>query len=299
MSSENNENRAAKGDVDHLADFLQRGAVALINQMRADGLTPLLVAVEGGSLQAVALLIKYGANVNAVDNSGATALTSAICLMKDGRDDEGEGGGGFKGKVDASKVDNEGMTALHWAVRLGSSDEIVDQLLQIPTLDIHQRNNRGHSCLHIAAQENHYLYLEKLKRAGCNLNTVDDDDATALHMAANHDRSIFITNLLQEGADPNAVDRYGNSPIHIAAEMGLESCIEALIVGGADVNATNAFANTPFDIATHEGHKAVQNILKSKGGKSGNPKFPSKVEREAHALKLLKRTKTTRPKLVK
>lgn len=50
---------------------------ALVQAQAPDGRTPLMVAVQSGSLEAVKLLIEKGAPVNAKDANGATALSRA------------------------------------------------------------------------------------------------------------------------------------------------------------------------------------------------------------------------------
>lgn len=53
------------------------------NAERTDtGLTPLMLAAKGASVDALKVLIVNGANVNAVDNSGNTALGHTTALDK-------------------------------------------------------------------------------------------------------------------------------------------------------------------------------------------------------------------------
>ncbi|MCX8166594.1 MAG: ankyrin repeat domain-containing protein, partial [Candidatus Micrarchaeota archaeon] len=61
-----------------LFDLLGGNDKKLINMKDYDGYTPLMSAASSGDLQAVRYLIKNGADINAKNNNGLTALSLAI-----------------------------------------------------------------------------------------------------------------------------------------------------------------------------------------------------------------------------
>jgi hypothetical protein len=66
---------AAAGDIDQLADILNRGAD--VNASNPSGLTPLMVAAYHGRIEMVRALVEHGAEVNATDDEGMTAAMLA------------------------------------------------------------------------------------------------------------------------------------------------------------------------------------------------------------------------------
>src|SRR5262245_30334960 len=63
-------------DIGQMKSLLGEGATA--NAAGPDGLTPLMVAAEAGSLDAMKLLVDKGADVNAKNASGSTALMWSV-----------------------------------------------------------------------------------------------------------------------------------------------------------------------------------------------------------------------------
>ena len=124
---------------EHASGVDMRGVAACVNVVganvfaRADvrnpatGVTPLLAASRGGSLEICNALIQAKADVSAADNQGTTALLAA------------SRGGSFavcdaliQAKADVSAADKQGSTALLAACR-GGSFEICDALIQAGT----------------------------------------------------------------------------------------------------------------------------------------------------------------------
>ena len=74
---------------------------------------------------------------------------------------------------------------------------------------------------------------------------------------------------LAAGVDVNA-NRFGITPLHHAARWGHKKIVELLIDKGADINATtNTYDETPLDWAMMGREKAIANLIRKHGGKSG------------------------------
>lgn len=99
--------------------------------------------------QIMEALLEHGADVNGADDEGRTALHYAVWrLEKETVSRLLESG------ADVNAVDNIGQTALHWAASYGHS-EIVMTLLSNGA-DVNARDNRGKTALINAASEGNW-----------------------------------------------------------------------------------------------------------------------------------------------
>ncbi len=167
----------ASGDIKEVNEALSANA-AQLNQRSADAGTPLMYAAERNFPEAVAALVKKGADVNTTDAEGKTALMVCGLDMHHIR----KSGGGrtapglkeemkkdgpkalekrkaavakvvallLKSGADVNKADSEGLTALHHAVR--RDDLIVVKLLVKAGAQATTRNKQGQSPLGIIGQ---------------------------------------------------------------------------------------------------------------------------------------------------
>jgi len=113
----------------------------------------LLDAADGGNLAGVEEALTNGADVNAKDNDGWTALhwasrlghieTVKALLQVDG--------------IEINAKDNDGWTALHYASMNGRT-EVVKALLQVDGLEINAENHEKNTALDFARQHNHHYF---------------------------------------------------------------------------------------------------------------------------------------------
>lgn len=154
----------------------------------------LLIAAEKGDIVPVQTSLAQGAEVNAKDDDGQTALIKAAwegysdiiqTLLDNGAE------------VDAK--DSDGQTALMWAARGGHTD-IVETLLDYGA-DVNAESHDYRSL---------YLYM------------------TALMGAIHEGHTDIIRILLHEGAHVNAATRYGETALGLAVREGRTEIAELL-----------------------------------------------------------------------
>lgn len=114
-----------------------------------------------------------------------------------------------------------------------------------------------------AAMQQNSAELQRLLKAGADVNGGQADGATALHWAAYHGDAALVTQLLKAGANPAAANRNGSTPMWLAANQGDAAVIEALLDGGANANEELPLGRKPLMLASRSGVvSAVSALLK-------------------------------------
>jgi ankyrin repeat protein len=238
--------------------------------------TPLMYAGRDGGVDAVPVLVKAGADVNAVDPDGTTPLMLAImnshydtanALLENG--------------ADPNIIDKAGMAALYAAVDMSSLGEVyglpprkvkdklsptdlmsrliakgavVDAKLKTPTL---QRNHTpgegllgaGTTPLMRAARNGDYDAVKILLDAGADATLKQPRGVNALMMACGVGRGLGVF----------AKD--------VGTESDLRKAVELLIAKGVDVNLASDDGLTAVHIAAQAGLDSVVTLLAQHGAK--------------------------------
>jgi ankyrin repeat protein len=143
-----------------------------------NGRTALMQAAWFGNKEAISLLLKAGADINAKDNDGWTALIGAaevssevVYLL-------------LQAGADVNAKANDGWTALMLATREEDSNEVISLLLQAGA-DVNVKDNEGKTALMIAAEWGARAEeaVSLLLRAGADVNAKDNQGKTALDYA--------------------------------------------------------------------------------------------------------------------
>ena len=124
--------------------------------------------------------------------------------------------------ADLEARDEDGMTALQLAVESREHREILDFLITAGA-NINTRDYEGLTPLMRAAREYSRLRalrrLMSMTKNGLDLQATDKDGSTALHHAVTYDNSSAAKLLIKAGLDPLRMDLLGNSAIKIALEQ--------------------------------------------------------------------------------
>ena len=163
------------------------------------------------------------ASVAVADAAMRGDLAAVRDLLRDGAD------------VNASQGD--GTSALHWAAQNGSAD--IAEALIYAGANLGATTRLGdYTALHLAARAGRASVVRVLLEAGADVDApTSTGDITALHFAADSGDVGAATLLLEHGAVVDAREsQWGQTPLMFAAAKGRTGVVAALLGGGADAS---------------------------------------------------------------
>lgn len=143
--------------------------------------------------------------------------------------------------ADVNAAQGDGMTALHWAARHGDEGLAEFLLDSGARVDVGTRIG-AYQPLHMAAEVGNGRIVSLLLEAGADpgIRTVDVGGATPLHFAAAAGDVSAVQALLDAGAEVDARERaWGQTPLMFAASRGRTAAVGALLAAGADHGVTS------------------------------------------------------------
>ena len=203
----------------------------------------------------VDVLLELGANPDAVDAEGMTAIMEAARAAE-----------GFEvaerliaAKASLNLFSKAGFTPLSLAAGSGNGP-VVALLLQhgAPADAIH---TDGSSALMAAAENGSEPIVKALIKVS-NVNAARHDGLTALMAGCGQVGVPLVKALLDAGAEPNAQDSRGVTACHMAAEVGAVDVVTLLVQAGADCTVmAHVAAITPLIVAAAAGEEEMSALL--------------------------------------
>lgn len=137
--------------------------------------------------------------------------------------------------ADVNAAQPDGLTALHWAA-MNDNQEIVGALVYAgAALEPHTRVG-GYTPLHLAARSGNAGVIRQLLEAGAAVDAWTTTGVTSLHFAAQANDAEAIRALVEHGADIDAPDGFqSRTPLHFAAASNATAAVSTLLELGADV----------------------------------------------------------------
>lgn len=103
--------------------------------------------------------------------------------------------------------------------------------------------------------------VDRLLKAGVDVNSKTDSGVTPWHYAAAQGNGRIVIALIEHGADINAQTRGGRSPLHEAAKKGQFFAAQSLLQHGATVDLPDCDGWTPLYWACESNHIDVAKLL--------------------------------------
>jgi len=146
----------------------------------------------------------------------------------------------LRGGADVNAAQGDGMTALHWAAMRGDVSMIETLLYAGSNLEATTRLG-AYTPLHLASKDGRADAVAALLKGGSKTNARTATGATPLHFSAASGSVDAVTALLGNGAELDATEgANGQTPLIFAAAGGRLEAVEVLVAAGADVTiATN------------------------------------------------------------
>ncbi|KAK3268434.1 hypothetical protein CYMTET_23064 [Cymbomonas tetramitiformis] len=219
------------------------------------GQRPLHGAAEGGMVEMLRELVDKGADVDAEDGEGHTALTVALA-------------GGQEAAARALLEAGAGVNAgtgrrpLHAAAERGTV-ELVRELLE-KSAEVDAEDREGRTALTVALAFGQEAAARALLEAGAGVNA--GTGRRPLHAAAERgtvELEAAARALLEAGAGVNAGT--GRRPLHAAAEKGMVEMVRDLVDKGAEVDAEDGEGHTALTQALAGGKEAAARALLEAG----------------------------------
>lgn len=164
---------------------------------------------------------------------GATALESPVADAAQAGDVE-QVRDLLRQGADVNAAQSDGLTALHWAA-MNNDTELAGVLLYAGATVRPLTRVGGYTPLHLAARSGHAEVIQTLLDAGADANAWTSTGVTALHFAALANADGAIRALAGGGADLDAQDGYqSRTPLVFAAGRNATTALTTLLELGAD-----------------------------------------------------------------
>lgn len=216
---------AATGNVQMLMELLNQG-VAVNAQQLETRKTPLHMAVQGGHLEAVRILLSYDADPCSEDSNKETPLD----LVR-----KGVSVGSLDPKMEVVFQMNNAVKSLFSAIDSSDAGE-VSRLLN-SGVNPNTTNKSGNMPLHVAAAAGFSNVVQVLcKHRDTVVDALNREEKSALHLAAFNQHHHCVSELIKNGANiqlPDNIDQF--TPLMWATKKASPTTVQVLLDAGADV----------------------------------------------------------------
>ena len=250
------------------------------NEKDRYGNTPLIYAASNGNIEMVKLLLNYKANPNIKGYKSNTPLIHAIqqghikvidLLLQNGAE--------IIPLSEAIKYSQKTKTIEHLFQQGATLDVSLHEIAQNPSIvksllkegaNPNEKDSKGRTPLHNAAQKNEPQSIAILLAAGADPNTQDNNGETPLYYVSNPD---IVQKLIESGANLFITNNNGKSLLHVHVkrwrlpwEKGPQELVSLLLDKGLNINQQDTLGNTPLHAAvTRRRNTQIIKLLSQKG----------------------------------
>jgi ankyrin repeat protein len=187
--------------------------------------------------------------------------------------------------ADVNAPQSDGVTAMHWAAENG--DAALARVLIYAGANLGPlTRNDAYTPLHMAARGGHAEVIELLVEAGADpAAATSSTGVTAMHLAAKAGSGEAIRVLAAGGSEVDARDQqWGQTPLIFAAGFNRLGAVNTLVELGADVSLTENLLHMPTRYAVDMAAKGARNeVLESFRAQSESPDLWSPTPQQVQA----------------
>ena len=195
-----------------------------------------------------AVLVASAAESPVADAAMREDINTVRALLREGAD------------VNASQGD--GMTALHWSA-LTDDVTTMEVLLYAGAVVEPMTRLGGYTPLHLAAMQGNSDAVARLLEAGSDGERITDTGVSPLHLAAQAGQLASISALISAGVHVDARDQYlERTPLHFATANNRLEAIATLVAAGADVGAVTRVTDYPAKSRVDSASRSTRNRIK-------------------------------------
>ncbi len=202
--------------------------------------TLLMLLVLVGGIAAKITLVDTAASTNADISADVPAHASSLMLDEQqhqqlvemvfdaARNDDYETVHEFLQSGFSPNIRNARGDTLLIVAAYHDSNQVVNELLSVESVDLEARNGMGLTAVAAAAFKGFTGPLQQLIDAGADVNASNGSQQTALMFAALAGKTQAIKMLLRAGADARHRDRHGNTARSVALVQGAKDVLQYL-----------------------------------------------------------------------
>ncbi|XP_052003440.1 NF-kappa-B inhibitor cactus-like [Xyrauchen texanus] len=242
--------------------------IAAATHQDEDGDTPLHIAVVKENRELVVWLIEIyrqaHKDLDIFNNLQQTPLHLAVITHQPGLVEALLNAG-----ADPDALDRNGQTALHLCCEHGEVDclsVILKHYAHDSSHHLEIRNYEGLTPLHLAVQNGDKKLAKMLLDSGAEFNAGDNKSGRSplIHAVENNSNDM-VNFLIESGCNVNAQSYSGNTALHSACGRGQIEIVRILLKNGADSSVKNNHNDTAIMVAKN---KKVSDVLRGKGTRS-------------------------------
>jgi ankyrin repeat protein len=176
--------------------------------------------------------------------------------------------------ADVNAAQGDGMTALHWTA-LNADLEMMNVLLLAGATTESTTRVGAYTPLHLASSRGHAAVVARLLEAGSKVAALTATGVQPLHLAAQSGSSEAVAALLDKGADINGRDKtHGRTPLIFAASSDRLEAVTLLLARGANArHATTVIDYRARAAADNEARRTRDKIMSATTGRNIDSTF--------------------------
>ena len=166
----------------------------------------------------------------------------------------------LKQGADVNAAQGDGMTALHWSAARGDANQVAMLVYAGARLEASTRNG-NYTPLHLAARAGRVAALKALLKAGADAKAATSAGGTTpLHFAAGMGSTESIQSLIDAGVPVDVRDSaWSMTPLMWAANYDRVDAVKLLLAKGADIEAVSKVESVPERERTDAASRSLRN----------------------------------------